>query len=148
VQQDFLNKAQVVLGKLRLSIGVQMKTKWIVSISLLLLIFGCASCSHSTTIAPNAPAPEVFRKWKEHHDYYALLEIVDAYIDPNLHEASKADVLKYLGHGIDTPDDYPNAGPKLWVYESVRRRCDGLDTYLLVEFDERDIVKTIFWGSE
>jgi len=90
------------------------------------------------------PAPEVFATWRAFHDYYALLEIVDAYIDPFCNNASKADVLKYLG---DTHDpEYPNAGPKMWVFSSVRRVPYG--SYLVIRFDDNDAVKEVFWVSE
>lgn len=92
------------------------------------------------------PAPDVSRRWRERRDYYALLEIVDAYIDPFNHKAAKADVLKHLGRGCDTPDSYPNAGPRIWVYPSSRRVPYG--SYLVIEFDEDDMVKHIEWASE
>jgi hypothetical protein len=71
---------------------------------------------------------------------------VDRYIDPNSNRATKKDVLRYLGRGCDSPDGYPNAGPKLWVYTSIRRVPYG--SYLYIDFDEKDMVKAIEWGSE
>ena len=90
---------------------------------------------------------DVYQAWREKDSYYALLEIVDAHIDPSVHpRVSKADVRKYLGPAVDSPDLYPNAGPDLWVYSSSRRVPFG--SYLFVEFDKAGFVKEIIWGSE
>jgi hypothetical protein len=124
--------------------GVNMK--WPGLILTVLVISGCASSGHRSSAELYAPAPEVFHKWNEHQDYYALLEIVDAYIDPFNHKATKADVLKYLGQGCDSPEGYPNAGPKTWVYFSSRRVPYG--AILIIDFDDHDVVTEIGWVSE
>src|SRR5262249_30744815 len=106
------------------------------------LAIGCSS-------APQAdiPGPEVIRRWKQNGDYYALLEIVDACIDPlSGKKVSKADVRKYLGHGCETRNCYPGAGPKMWVYSSLRRV--PYDSYLMIEFNDQDMVKNVGWASE
>jgi len=110
-----------------------------------LLMIACAGCAAS---APQDEVPSaVYRAWREKGSYYALLEIVDAHIDPSVHSrVSKADVRGYLGPGADSPDLYPNAGPDFWVYFSSRRVPFG--SYLFVEFDKAGFVKEISWGSE
>ena len=60
----------------------------LVSSLLFVVVTGCASAPQSF----NDPSPEVFRRWQESRDYYALLEIVDAYIDPSVHKATKAEI--------------------------------------------------------
>ena len=91
-------------------------------------------------------APEVFKAWRTTQSYYALSEIVDAYIDPRTREVTKLDVERLLGPGDDDPEGYPNAGPRLWVYYSSRR---GMNAYiLLVAFDEKDRVTHINWAAE
>ena len=84
---------------------------------LFLSIIGCSAVpAKQTTEDLFNPSPEVFHRWQETGSFYALFEIVDAYIDPFTHKATKTDVLKYLGSGCDATDCYPNAGPRLWVY--------------------------------
>ena len=112
---------------------------------LLICIVGCVEVSKKTTTKTILdPSGEVFRKWKGDGDYYALLEIVDAYIDPFSHKATKADVLKYIGKKYDP--DYPNAGPKMLIFPSSRRI--GYGSYLVVYFDDYDNVREIGWVSE
>ena len=83
--------------------------------------------------------------WRKHQSYYALLEIIDAHLDPNYHEATKADVKTFLGEGIDD-GLYPNSGPDMWVYTSTRHVPHG--TYLLISFDKHGVVKEIDWADE
>lgn len=105
-------------------------------------ISGCAGNRTNDAVPAN-----VERNWREHGSYYALLEIVDAHIDPfNHRNVSRADVRKYLGDGIDDRDGYPNAGPNFWVYPSSRRVPYG--SYLLVYFDDSGHVEEIGWASE
>lgn len=110
----------------------------------------CAGSESRTNKTSNldvlAPDPEVFQRWTKDHNYYALLELVDAYIDPRMHQATKADVRRYLGNGYDDTGAYPNSGPNLWVYPSSRRVQFG--SYLIIEFDSHQRVKTVDWVSE
>ena len=117
---------------------------WVILVLLGIAASGCVGVRESRY--SHTPGPEVFRKWREGANYYALLEIVDVYIDPFNHKATKADVLKYLGPGCDTEDNYPQAGPRMWVYPSVRPVPYG--SYLIIYFDEHDVVKEIGWASE
>ena len=121
--------------------------KAILSLLLLMSLGGCTGApARVASDGSLNPSPEVFKKWHEEGNYYALLEIVDAYIDPfNFnHKATKADMLKYLGQKCDS--EYPNAGPKMWVFPSSRRVPYG--SYLVVYFDDHDNVKQIEWVSE
>ncbi|MEX2213885.1 MAG: hypothetical protein WD768_07145 [Phycisphaeraceae bacterium] len=86
----------------------------------------------------------VYRQWHEQRNYYALVQIIDAHIHVN--GTTKAEVREKLGDGLDNRDGYPNAGPDFWVYPSSRRV--PWEHYLLVEFDQRGIVKEISWASE
>jgi hypothetical protein len=94
----------------------------------------------------NNPQADPVTRYHQTEDYYALLQIVDEQIDPAWNgRVSKADVLKFLGKGIDNPDLYPNAGPDYWVYTSTRRIPEG--SYLCITFDN-GFVKSVAWGSE
>jgi|GEM_PF-4482398 len=102
------------------------------------------------------PVPEsTYKAWQDHRSYYALLEIVDAHIDPcggyespcgepRSYRATKAEVRRLLGDSIDK--DYPHAGPDTWVYSSDRHV--PLGSYLVIEFDKQGLVKEIGWVSE
>jgi len=117
--------------------------KTVLVIILIAVVAGCVSAPESRS---KEPASEVFQRWEKSRSYYALLELVDAYIDPLSNKASKSDVEKYLGPGIDTPDHHPNAGPNMWVYPSIRRVPHG--SYLIIEFDDQGMVQRIGWVSE
>ena len=87
-------------------------------------------------------------RWETSGDYYALLELVDTYIDPQWNgKVSKAEVIKWLGgEGAHSEDEYPNAGPNFWVYSSTRPIPSG--SYLFIEFGDDGFVKDVAWGSE
>jgi hypothetical protein len=109
-----------------------------IAAGFLLLSSGC-------TTSNNPPADPVIR-YRQTDDYYALLQIVDEHIDPAWNgRVSKADVLKFLGKGIDNPDLYPNAGADYWVYTSTRRLPEG--SYLFIAFKD-GYVQSLAWGSE
>jgi len=136
-----------------ITLGRNMKTILQIAFAILFLgVFsgfcGSADVITNTTRKVNigTPAPEVFQRWARDHSYYALLEIVDAFIDPRSHHATKADVRKYLGKGYDDTGAYPNSGPNRWVYTSSRLVPYG--SYLLIEFDDHQSVKAIDWVSE
>lgn len=126
------------------TLGTIMKR--IILLTLFLVsIFGCVlGTTESKLDNLFDPSPDIFRRWQEERSYYALIEIVDAYIDPLNNEATKTDVLKYLGKTYD--DGYPNAGAKMWVFPSSRRVPYG--AYLIIYFDENDKVEEIGWVSE
>jgi hypothetical protein len=110
---------------------------------------GCGpGLAHAGTTAsvPFADGGAVER-WRATGDYDALLELVDAHIDPAWNgKVSKADVTRYLGEGIHDPDGYPNAGPDFWVYSS--RRPVPVGSYLYIAFTGDGLVKAVSWGSE
>jgi hypothetical protein len=118
-----------------------MRCPTIFSFALAFAIFLCVGCGSSATPSDAAD------RWRRSGDYYALLELVDRHIDPQWNDAvSKADVVKYLGNGIQNPDIYPNAGPNLWVYASSRPVAAS--HYLIVGFNNRGMVKDVSWASE
>ncbi len=136
-----------MLGKDQMKRSVQI----IIAMCCVQLAGGICDGSESrTNMTSNldvlAPSPEVFQRWTKDHSYYALLEIVDAYIDPRTHKATKADVRRYIGKGDDTKGYYPNSGPNLWVFPSSRRVPYG--SYLIIEFDSHQKVKKVDWVSE
>ena len=113
-------------------------------VAALLAVSGCAT---QGTIEGDGVPPAVYDAWHKGRSYYALLQIVDAHIDPdNYNTATKEDVRKHLGEPIDDPELYPNAGPDYWVYISSRRGPNG--SYLIIEFDSQGKVKGIDWVSE
>ncbi|HEX5000635.1 MAG TPA: hypothetical protein VFY29_20595 [Terriglobia bacterium] len=101
------------------------------------------------------PVPEsTYMRWRERRSYYAILEILDAHINPCPDEspcrtlparrATKADVARLLGS--DRDDGYPNAGPDMWVYPSDRRI--GVGHYLMITFDRQGMVDGVGSASE
>jgi len=95
-------------------------------------------------LSPVCPAAS--RAWASSQSYYALLEILDAHLDPWTDAADRATVRRFLGAPIDSPDGYPNAGPNLWVYPSSRRVPWA--HILLVDFDADGRVLSLDWVSE
>ena len=94
---------------------------------------------------PWEASPRAYREWQETGSYYALLEIVDAHIDPfNKKNVTRQQVLHHLGTRYNP--DYPGAGPKMLVYPSSRKVPYG--SYLIISFDDSDCVKSIDWVSE
>jgi outer membrane protein assembly factor BamE (lipoprotein component of BamABCDE complex) len=105
----------------------------------LLLMAACASAPPDDDIRKEVPQ-EVHDRWQQDGNYYALLELVEAYVEPGV---SKEVVRRHLGEGATDPDDYPNAGPNYWVYFSSRRVMEP--HILIVEFDDRGLVKDAGW---
>ena len=90
---------------------------------------------------------EVLARWLKDNSYYALVEIVDAYIDPQYSSAvSKARVRELLGPGMDRREDYPGASENRWIYPSSRHVPYG--SYLIIEFNEAGNVRFLEWASE
>jgi hypothetical protein len=87
----------------------------------------------------------VFIAWRENRSYYALLEILDAYIDPSFHKATKSDVIKYIGEGSDI-DIFGKKNEIQWYYTSHRRPNGSVR--LIITFNDDDIVTDIQWASE
>jgi hypothetical protein len=113
----------------------------------LISLCGCSTTPASPLISAAALDDGPSQRWRTTGDYYALLELVDAHIDPEWNgKVSKADVAKYLGEGIHDPDGYPNAGPNIRVYESTRAVQVG--AYLFIRFTDDGFVKSVSWGSE
>ena len=95
-------------------------------------------------LSPVCPAAS--RAWARSQSYYALLELLDAHLDPRDHTVNRTTVRRFLGVPIDSPDGYPNAGPDLWVYPASRRV--GWEHILLVSFGANGRVRSLDWASE
>lgn len=111
----------------------------------LFLVVGIALCGCAQKQGEFTGVPKsVLKSWHSERSYYALVEIVDAYIDPSFHQATKQRVEELLGNRRD--DGHPGASPDCWIYSSSRRVPHG--SYLCIYFDERDVVRKIDWISE
>jgi hypothetical protein len=117
-----------------------MRTRHIV---FLVATIGLCSCAHRQG-GPSEVATGVLESWRSERSYYALVEIVDAYIDPSVHRATKQQVEELLGSQRD--DGHPGASPDCWIYSSSRRIPRG--SYLCIYFDDRGLVRQIEWISE
>jgi hypothetical protein len=115
-----------------------------------MILCGC-SCNylefHNKAGWSTEVSPDVISAWREHQSYYACIEILDTYIHPWEHIATKADVLKYLGPGENDPEEgHPNSGPNLWIYPSNRKVPFG--SYCMIFFDKNGKVSDIGWCDE
>jgi hypothetical protein len=104
------------------------------------LLCGCAHRQSQLSGVPN----DVLEAWHSERSYYALVEIVDTYIDPFIHRATKQQVEALLG--IQREDGHPGAGPDCWIYSSSRQIPRG--SYLCIYFDGDGEVREIEWISE
>lgn len=119
----------------------------LLGIGIVAALLAASGCAAQGSIGEDTVSPAVYDTWHKDGSYYALLEIVEAHIDPdNYNKATKEDVRKHLGKPIDDPDGYPNAGPDCWVYTSNRRGPGG--SYLIIDFDSQGKVKAVDWVSE
>ena len=85
----------------------------------------------------------VLTRWRATHGYYALLEIVEGIIEPEIGRLRRADVEMLLGKG---DPDYPNSKGRLLHYAGDRRISAG--AHVLIELDDHDTVKDLGWVSE
>ena len=125
-----------------------MRTVLVLAAAFLLLP-GCTPsylAHHGTEEWQYKVSPEVMEAWRKHQSYYALIEIIDTYINPWCNPATKADVRKYLGPGDEGPHGYPGASVDCWVYTSSRKVPYG--SYCLITFGKDGKVKDIEWASE
>lgn len=81
--------------------------------------------------------------WRNNRSYYALLELVEGVIEPQLGRMRRQDIEELLGKGNP---DYPNSNGRLLEYVGTRHIPAG--AHLLVAFDEKDIVQSVEWVSE
>jgi hypothetical protein len=81
--------------------------------------------------------------WRELHSYYALLELVEGIIEPEIGRMRRQDVRELLGEG---DPDYPGSAGHSLAYGSNRHLTSG--AHLLIGFDEQGMVKNIRWVSE
>ena len=100
-------------------------------------------CAHGPERASGV-SRGVLQSWAEQRSYYALVEIVDAFIDPTVHRATKQQVEELLGGQRD--DGHPGASSDCWIYSS--RRHVPRESCLCIYFDERSVVKKVDWISE
>ena len=83
------------------------------------------------------------KQWRDTRSYYALLEIVEGIVEPEIGRLRRRDIQELLGKG---DPDYPNSNGRVLHYAGDRRIPVAL--HLLIEFDEMDIVKDLYWVSE
>jgi hypothetical protein len=96
---------------------------------------------------------EVLHAWTQYRSYYALIEILDTYLNPeNITEATKEEVREYLGepgrYFVDPNFGEPAFEGNSWMYSSRRRVPIG--SYLLIGFDDDGTTnpEKIYWVSE
>jgi len=88
-------------------------------------------------------SPEVMEAWKKYRSYYALVEILDTYVDPENHNLKKEDVVKLLGR----PDPYPFDKERNFFCYSSQRKVSKPD-YAIIQFDISGHVEQIEWVGE
>jgi hypothetical protein len=81
--------------------------------------------------------------WRESRSYYALLELVEGIIEPEIGRMRRKDIRELLGEGSP---DYPGSNGRLLEFAGERQLPVG--SHLIVGFDEVDVVDTIEWVSE
>ena len=102
---------------------------------------------------PEVHLPEnVLRAWRERRSYYALVEIVDARLDPLTREATREDVRSALGEPLGAERWHPRDAREppdrwdRWLYPSNRHVPYG--STLLVCFDADGRVADLGWTNE
>jgi hypothetical protein len=81
------------------------------------------------------------RLWRDEKSYYALLEVVEGIVQPELGRLRRQDVTELLG---DAEQYNRTAG----TLEYAGNRSLPYGTHAVIEFDERDIVTAVEWVSE
>jgi hypothetical protein len=113
-----------------------------VTIVFLPLCVGCEATSRFTDDS-HSVSPEVRKAWEKDRSYYALIELIDVYLDPFNNKATRADVRRILGIPIT---DHPGLTDGPWVYPASRKVPYG--SYAVFEFSKGGRVKEITWISE
>ena len=108
------------------------------------------SASHKGSLLPPGREPVFYwrpftalRLWRETQSYYVLLEIVEGIIEPQIGRLRRTDIEQVLGKG---DPNYPNSQGRMLHYAGERRIPQG--SHVLIEFDEKGIVKDLGWVSE
>ncbi|HEY8751381.1 MAG TPA: hypothetical protein VIM11_25600 [Tepidisphaeraceae bacterium] len=114
---------------------------WVLAVAASILPTGCAASRPSPYTGH--VSREVLKRWAREHSYYALLEIVEAEIKPEIGTVRREDIRKLLGEPDAT---YPHSGTSAWVYPS--ERFVPMQSYLLLLFDDRGVVTGYDWLSE
>ena len=83
------------------------------------------------------------REWRETRSYYALLEIVEGIIEPEIGRMRRQDVEALLGKG---DPDYPNSNGRMLHYGGERRIPYA--SHVLIIFDDKDVTQGTEWVSE
>jgi len=83
------------------------------------------------------------KMWRDSRSYYALLELVEGIIEPEIGRMRRNDIRELLGEGSP---DYPGSNGRLLEYAGERQLPVG--SHLIIGFDEKDVVDTIEWVSE
>ena len=81
--------------------------------------------------------------WRNLKSFYALLEIVEGIIEPEMGRIRRQDIQELLGTGNP---DYPGSHGRTLEYIGNRHLPAG--AHLLIHFDETDVVDRLDWVSE
>jgi len=81
------------------------------------------------------------RLWRDQRSYYALLELIEGVIQPEVGLIRKQDVRELLG-------DAPTYNENARTLEYAGERPLPYGSHAVIEFDERDTVETVEWVSE
>ena len=98
----------------------------------------CAGCERHRN--------DVMRRWRDHSNYYALLEIVETRLEDGLGTMSMQSVVDLLGtQHIDW--EYPNSRREGFLVWSSDRALP-MGSYLVVRFDGSGVAQSYEWVSE
>ena len=81
--------------------------------------------------------------WRQSHSYYALLEISEGIIEPEIGRIRRKEIQELLGTGSP---NYPNSEGHLLEYAGNRNVPYA--SHILIHFGEHDVVDHVDWVSE
>jgi len=81
--------------------------------------------------------------WNDLRSFYALQEVAEGIIEPELGRIRRQDIQKLLGKGNP---DYPNSNGRILEYAGERQIPQG--SHLLIYFDGNDVAEHTDWVSE
>ena len=81
--------------------------------------------------------------WRDQHSFYALQELAEGIIEPQLGRIRRQDIQMLLGVGNP---NYPNSRGRILDYSGNRQIPQG--SQLLIYFDENNLAEHTEWVSE